>query len=106
MPEPVTIMVSTKNLIYGLLAAFGINIIGWRLFAKSKLDEIKDHEKRLREIERNYPGLKYLNALGSSVTDKLDILAKSQEDQHVELNKRVDGLYNILLQNKNTNSVL
>lgn len=97
MSDPATIVITAKNLVYSLFALVVTNVLGWKLFAKSKLEEMKDHEERLRVIEKNYPGLKYLDDLIASVSDKLDSLSKSQEDQSAELNRRIDDLYHVLL---------
>lgn len=97
MSDPLTVAVSTKNLFFSLVALFATNFLGWKLFAKNKLEQMKDHENRLRFLEKNSPGIKYLNELGSSVNGKLDSVIKSQEDQSVNLNKRIDEMYKIIL---------
>ena len=103
MTDPATFIISTKNLIYSLLALFVTNVMGWKLFAKSKLDQMKDHEERLRIIEKNYPGIKYLNDLGATVNGKLDSMNEIQESQYAKINKRIDDIYNILLRSKHWN---
>jgi len=84
MSDPTSIIISTKTVVAGLAAIFGINAMGWKLFTSNKLEQIKDHEIRLRNIENNFPKWKYVEQEAKLIHDHLD-----------SLSTRIDKIYEL-----------
>lgn len=87
MPEPATLAIGLKEAIIAFLALFGINLLGWKMFATSKLKQIERHEERIIDLETDHISRKYLNDLGREVNKKIDNLTERIDDLYKELIK-------------------
>lgn len=73
MLESTVVTIGIKEFILGILAFFGFNVAGWRMFATTKLKQLEDHEKRLKSLEDNH---KYTIAVADHLKESLFLTNK------------------------------